>query len=108
MSITPAPVAAAVTALQSAIDAAGTLQGASDAILAPIVQAAIAAQQVIQTNITLTDALIGDGSGLAAGTPAPIAVAYLNAQIAASRAQHNLLWMLGYIARIELNIASRL
>ena len=74
----------------------------------------IAAQQVIQTNITLTDALIGDGSGLAggpgldAGATAASAVAYLNAQIAANRTQSNLLSMLGYIARIELNIASRL
>lgn len=108
MSVTPASVVAALATVQAAISAAGTLQGAPDYVLAPIVEAVIAAQAVVTSEIAATDALIGNGSGLAAGTPAAQAVDYLNGQIAANAKQYNLLVIQSYLQRIELNIAARL
>lgn len=112
MSVTPAPVVAALNALQSAINAAGTLQGASDDVLAPVVDAALAATAVINAQIDATDALIGNGSGLSGGAgmdggvTAANAIAYLNANIAACLTQYNLLTMQALVQRISLNIAA--
>ena len=109
MSVTPQPVIDALNALQSTITAAGTLQGASDAVLAPVVASAIACTTEIAVQIETTDDMIDTtGSGLVAGTPANLAVAWLNAQIAANQTQYNLLTIQSYVTRVELNIASRI
>ena len=111
---TPEPIAVAIANLYNTIQAAGTLDGAPDYVLAPIVNACIATQNLITSTIATTDAGIGNGSGLAAGpgldagATAASAVAYLAAQLAATQTQYNLLTLQSYVQRIELNIASRL
>lgn len=104
----PNAVAKAVTGIQNAVTAAGILQGASDATLAPVVLAVIAAQSTIASEIAATDDLIGTGGNLAAGTSAADAVNYLNAQINAVGTQSQLLWLQGYVGRMAINIRQRL
>jgi hypothetical protein len=108
MSITPTAVADAVGAVTAAIAAVGTLQGASDAALAPVVTAILSAQSIIAAEIASTDQTIGPGIGIAAGTPPAQAIAWLEAQITATQTDANLLAMQAYLNRVALNIAQRL
>ena len=106
MSVTPAAVSAAIANLQAAVTAAGTLQGAPAATLAPVVTAAIALENTIAAYIAATDATINIvPMALAAGANPAGAAAYLTAQIAAVQTQANLLAMQGYAARIAENLA---
>ena len=108
MSITPPAVLTAVTAVQTAIENVGTLQGASDVALSPVVNAVLAAQSVIAAEIANTDQFVGPGVGMGAGTPPQQAVNWLNGQIAATATDANLIAIEAYIAGVGLNIAQRL
>ena len=108
MSITPPAVTTAVTAIQTAVTAVGTLQGASDYALAPVVTAILSAQAVIAGQITATDSLVGTGGSMASGTPPLQAINWLAGQTAATATEANLLNIQAYVGRIAINIAQRL
>ena len=108
MSITPPAVLTAVTAIQTAISNVGTLQGASDVALSPVVNAILAAESVLAAEIATYDQLVGPGVGMAAGTPPQQAINWLNGQISATATDANLIAIQAYVAGVGLNIAQRL
>lgn len=106
----PAAVTNAVNGIQTAVTNAGVLQGASDATLAPVVLAILAAEAIIASEIVpIEDVLDGLGPDfLIGGISAIKAVDDLNAAITACSMQSQLLWLQGYVGRMAINIRQRL
>ena len=101
-----ADVSAAVTSVQSAITAAGTLQGASILALQPVIAAVDAALPVFDAAITELDAdidLVNAGS-VASGLPAPQLAASLLEQTSTVQQLAVLIEARAYLARVGVNV----
>lgn len=101
-----AAVTSAVTNLQTAIDNAGTLQGASQSALAPVLSAVSTALAAIDAQAASIEASIDETSlgGIHVGQPAPQMVLTLVAQTQLAVDLSSLKTLRGYVARIAVNI----
>lgn len=108
-AITDPTVLPAITSLNGAIAAVGTLQGASLSALAPLATAAANASSVLSTAIGNCDSLIQSGVGTVAGVVAgsfpPTIVSMFNGQVAAITQQSSLLQVRALVNRVQKNIA---
>jgi hypothetical protein len=103
-----AAVTNAVAALEVAVAAAGTLQNAPQATLAPISAAVTAALAAIDAQAAEIEAMIDETSvgGVHVGTMAPELAATLVTQTQAVTDLAALKTLRGYVSRIGANIAN--
>lgn len=101
-------VTAALSDLGAAISAAGTLQGASQSTLAPVLSAVDATLAAIDADAASIEASIDQTSvgGIHVGMAAPLMIATLVAQAQASTDLSTLHTTRGYVARVGANIVN--
>lgn len=107
--VTDATIPPAMSSLQSAISAAGTLEGSTLTALAPVMAAAANASSVISSAIGALDPVIQSDTGLVAGIVAggsPLAmVSTFQAQLSAIGQEASLQQLLALTSRIQTNLA---
>ena len=100
-------VQAALTSVQSAIAAAGTLSTATPFALAPAAAAVAAAVSTVQNAIAAFDAdmITTSVAGMVVGSPPPVLWPILLNQVSDSQQIAVLLDALGYLQRLATNLA---
>jgi hypothetical protein len=98
---------AALAAVQAAVTAAGRLQGASIATVAPVAAAAANALPVVAAAVAALDGSIDTTTvgGVVAGIPTPVMVQTLLRAASDVQQLAKLVYLQGYIGRLATNVA---